>query len=51
MPKLIEKFYHEGAPPIYTIECSSCKHQYKIMEQQKFICNCQKEEIYVVENI
>lgn len=51
MPKLIDKFYHEGAPPIYTIECNYCKKQYRILENQKFMCFCEKDEICIVENI
>jgi hypothetical protein len=41
----IEKWYHEGAPPVWTVQCPGCEREYRILEHQKFICDCLKNEI------
>ncbi len=38
---IIEKWYHEGAPPVWTVECPFCHRQYHILEHQRFQCDCQ----------
>ena len=41
----IEKWYHMGAMPTWTVQCPVCERQYLILEHQKFICDCLKNEI------
>ena len=42
---IIEKWYHEGAPPIWKMECPGCKRIYHITEWQSFMCDCGKNQI------
>lgn len=34
----LEKWYMEGAPPVWHVLCSSCKREFHILESQAFRC-------------
>jgi len=44
-----EKWYHEGAPPVWVVECPACGKVYRILERQRFMCYCEKSEINIQE--
>lgn len=45
----IEKWYHEGAPPVWHVKCPICHLEYRILEAQRFMCYCGKNEINLEE--
>jgi len=43
--KILSKWYMKGALPVWHVKCSLCNREYRIMEHQKFICDCMKNDI------
>jgi hypothetical protein len=51
MARVFEKWYHEGAAPVWKVQCTTCDRIYHIMETQDFICDCLKEQINITTTI
>lgn len=41
----LDRWYMEGAPPVYHVKCPFCDREYRITDWQNFPCMCGKNQI------
>ena len=48
---VLSKWYYEGAPPVWAVQCWKCERVYYIIPDiQGFKCDCRANEIWATEN-